>query len=249
MIPRALFAAALVLPLALGPGPAVAQDASALSVPARQIVVTGTGEAGATPDRATTSLTVLETATTARSALDGSSRKMAEVIAAMKELGIEPKDLQTSGFSIAPQFRYDSNQNGTQAPPVLVAYEVRNTLSVRLRDVAKVGVILDKAVTLGVNQGGEVSFTLSDPAPVLSEARRRAVEDAMATARTLASAAGVSLGPIRSISTSDGDARPEPAAGLALRAAPADKSVPIEAGESTIRAEVRMVFEIAGALK
>lgn len=244
-----LATAAYLFPLVLGLGSAAAQENGGVSGPGRRIVVTGQGEAGAAPDLATTSLTVLETAETARAALDEGNRKMTGLVDAMKAMGIEAKDLQTSGFSITPQFRYDNNADGTQAPPVLTGYEVRNTLSLRIRDIAKVGDILDKAVTLGVNQGGDVGFTLSDPAPTRSAARRRAVEAAVETAKTLADAAGVSLGAILSIETSENDAPPVPMAGLALRVAPAGKAVPVEAGESTIRADVRMVFEISGPAK
>ncbi|TIP32217.1 MAG: DUF541 domain-containing protein, partial [Mesorhizobium sp.] len=81
----------------------------------------------------------------------------------------------------------------------LVAYQVTNTLSVRVRDVDKTGEILDKAVSLGVNQGGGIAFTNDDPKATITEARKKAVADAMAKAKTLAEAAGVSLGKVLEI--------------------------------------------------
>ena len=233
--------------LGLGLSSAVVSAQESAQPPMRKIEVTGVGEASARPDVAVTDLTVLRTAETARAALDEANKGMAAIVAAMKEMKIESRDLQTSGFSITPQYRYDNNPDGTQRPPVLTGYEVRNTLSVRIRDIAGIGALLDKAVSLGVNQGGAIAFTLSDPAPVRSAARRNAVADAFATARTLAEAAGVPLGEIVSMAAADDEApQPVPMARMAMPAPAMDKSVPVEAGENTIRATVRMVFEIAG---
>jgi uncharacterized protein YggE len=241
LIRAALLSASLLsLPLL----PASADE----SRPPRQVVVTGIGEASAKPDIAVTDLTVLRVAETARAALDAANAAMGEVVAAMKELKIESRDLRTSGFSIAPQYRYENRTDGTQSPPVLTGYEVRNTLSVRIRDITAVGALLDKAVSLGVNQGGDITFVVSDPAPLRATARREAVADAMATARTLAEAAGVALGPVVSIAAGDDVAPPQPMGmeRMALAAAPMDKSVPVEAGESTVRATVKMVFDLTG---
>ncbi|GGD39917.1 SIMPL domain-containing protein [Aureimonas glaciei] len=242
MLIRAAFLSASMLCLSLAS--AAAEEAR----PPRQIVVTGIGEASAKPDIAVTDLTVLRVGETARAALDEANAAMADVVAAMKALSIEDRDLRTSGFSIAPQYRYENRTDGTQAPPILTGYEVRNTLSVRIRDIAAVGALLDKAVSLGINQGGDIAFVLSDPAPVRTEARREAVADAMATAKTLAEASGVELGPVVSIAAGDDAAPPRPMAmeRMALAAAPMDKSVPVEAGESTLRTTVTMVFDLTG---
>jgi uncharacterized protein YggE len=242
MIHPAFILALSALPLGLVAAPALAADGP----PPRQITVTGVGEASAKPDIAVTALTVLRTGETARAALDEANKAMAEVVDAMKALKIESRDLQTSGFSINPQYRYDQKPDGSQAPPVLIGYEVRNTLTVRIRDIAAVGGLLDRAVTLGVNQGGDITFTILDPKPVRTAARRDAVADATETAKTLAEAAGVTLGPVVSINADDDAAPPQPMpmARMALAAPPMDKSVPVEAGENTVRATVRMVFEI-----
>ncbi|WP_223999592.1 SIMPL domain-containing protein [Aureimonas sp. SA4125] len=233
-----------LLLLCLSVSPSAADEPKAQ----RQIAVTGIGEASAKPDIAVTELTVLRTAETARAALDQANAAMAEVIAAMKTMSIESRDLRTSNFAITPQYRYENRPDGTQLPPVLTGYEVRNTLSVRMRDIAAVGAILDKAVGLGVNQGGGLSFTLSDPAPIRATARREAVADAVATAKTLAEAAGVSLGPVVSISAGEdaGPISPLSMDRMALAAVQMEKSVPVEAGENTVRESVRMVFDITG---
>ncbi|MEF2552480.1 SIMPL domain-containing protein [Aurantimonas sp. A2-1-M11] len=242
LIATLFLVAAPAAALAQAPSP----QAASRTAPERTIVVTGTGEARAAPDIAMTNFTVLRSAETAREALDAANAAMREVTAGIRALDIADRDLQTSGFSIAPQYRYDNNGDGTQKPPELVAYEVRNSLTVRVRDIARLGEILDRAVTLGVNQGGEISFDVADPQDTRNAARREAVADAMATATILAEAAGVTLGAVREISESAGEMPPQPMArSMKMMAAEAAPSVPVEAGENSFSASVRMVFAIA----
>ena len=209
-----------------------------------RIVVAGEGEASVAPDMALISLSVMREAETARAALDENNAAMASVIAAMREAGIESRDLQTSGLNISPRYVYPQGGDGEQQPRI-VAYQVSNTLSVRVRDLAKAGEILDSAVTLGVNQGGNISFTNDDPDAAITQARIRAVEDAMARARTLAEAAGVELGGIVELTEQTFSHQPMPQDGRAMRmeAAAAD-AVPIEAGENTYRVQVNVTFEL-----
>ncbi|WP_206453431.1 SIMPL domain-containing protein [Aurantimonas marina] len=240
---RSLIVALLVLAT---PFVAAAQEPAAPAP--RSLVVTGTGEATMKPDLAIASFTVLRSAETARAALDQANAAMREVTAGMRELGAEDRDLQTSGFSIAPQYRYDNQRpDGVQTPPAIVAYEVRNTLTVRVRDIARLGEILDKAVTLGVNQGGEISFDVAEPRQARDAARKNAVADAMATATVLAEAAGVTLGPVREISEDVAVLPPMPLnRSMKMMAAEAAPSVvPVETGENTFSASVRMVYDIS----
>ena len=234
--------------LLLGPAAASAQTSEADRPDARTITVTGTGEASAKPDQAISNFTVLRSAGTARAALDQVNQAMTKLINGMKEMGIESRDLQTAGFSVTPQYRADNDPQGnSQEPPKIVAYEVRNTLSVKMRDLAKVGEILDQAITLGVNQGGDISFTIADPDGVHNEARRDAVADAMATAKLLADAAGALLGPVREISEgSFSPFPPVPAPYMKIMAADSRQSVPVETGENTVNATVTMVFDLGG---
>lgn len=228
--------AALALP-AFAHTAALAQDAPRTP----RIIVTGQGESAMRPDMAVLTLGVMRQADTARAALDAANAAMAEVTAAMKAEGIAERDLQTSNFSISPVYAYPSSDNPGQ-PPKITGYEVNNTLTVRLRDIAKVGTVLDKAVTLGVNQGGGISFTNDDPSAALTEARIKAVKDATAKAKTLAEAAGVGLGPVVEISEQSYMPQPMPYAMKARDAAPA--SVPVEAGENAYRVDVNVTFEL-----
>ncbi|MEO3385250.1 SIMPL domain-containing protein [Mesorhizobium sp. CAU 1741] len=208
-----------------------------------RIVVSGEGEMAVAPDMAILSLAVMREAETARAALDQNNEAMAAVIAAMKEAGIEDRDLQTAGLQINPRYVYPQN-NGGEEQPRIVAYQVSNTLSVRVRDIDAVGEIIDRSVTLGVNQGGSIVFTNDDPAEATTQARKRAVEDAMARARTLAEAAGAELGPVIEMSEQAFSQPPMPMAGKALRMEAAADSVPVAAGENTYRVQVNVTFEL-----
>jgi len=234
ILPLAL-AAALVLPLA-----ASAQEAS---TPPPRIVVAGEGEAAVVPDIAWINLSVMREGDTARAALDKANEAIAGVIAALKQTGIEDRDLQTSGLSIDPRYVYPQNNDGNQQPRI-AGYQATNSLTVRVRDLARLGEVIDRAVTLGVNQGGGITFGNDDPKTVLAEARREAVADATARARTLAEAAGVKLGRVVEIAES-GPAEPPVPMPKVMRMEAADASVPIEAGENTYRVQVRVTFEMA----
>lgn len=227
-----VLAAAVLLPAA-----AVAAE----PMPPR-IVVVGEGEAAVAPDMALLSLSVMREAKTAREALDANNAAMAAVIAAMKAGGVAERDLQTSNLQINPRYDYQSRPDGTQEGR-LVAYQVTSTLSVRVRDIARTGELLDTAVTLGVNQGGSVAFANDDPSATVTEARKRAVADAIAKAGTLAEAAGVGLGRVLEMSELSYAPPPAPIEARAFDAAQ-PKSVPIEAGENAYKVQVNVTFEL-----
>ncbi|SHJ13362.1 hypothetical protein SAMN02745911_1774 [Aureimonas altamirensis DSM 21988] len=241
----------LALPLAvlLAAVPMVA-SAQAPDSDTRTLTIVGEGRASAAPDIAMTTLTVLRNAETAADATRQANEAVSAVTAALRELGIEGRDLQTVGFSVNPQYQYDNRQDGQPAnPPKIVGYEVRNSLSVRVRDIAKVGEVLDKAISLGVNQGGDINFTLDDPAPLADAARRDAIAKARATAEVIAEAAELGLGDIIAISDESYGGRPPMPMpmGAALRMSAEDSSAPVEAGENTTTARVRIVFELEAA--
>jgi len=230
------------LPLALAASlalPAMASAADPGKTP--RIVVSGEGESALKPDIALLSLSVMREAKTARAALDANNDAMAAVIAAMKAAGIAERDLQTAGIQINPRYNYTNKADGSQEAE-LVAYQVTNTLSVRVRDIDKTGDILDKAVTLGVNQGGGISFTNENPSAALTEARKKAVADAIAKARTLAEAAGASVGRVLEITDQTFSPRPMPVSAKAFDAGRA--AVPIENGENTYNVQVNVTFEL-----
>lgn len=207
-----------------------------------RIIVTGEGESTLKPDLALLSLSVMREAATAREAMTANNDAMAAVIAAMKESGIADRDLQTAGIQIAPRYNYTNKPDGSQEAQ-LVAYQVTNTISVRVRDLAKTGEVIDKSVTLGVNQGGSVSFANDNPEPAVTEARKKAVANAMEKAKTLAGAAGVSLGKVIEMSETSYGQQPMPIEAKAF-ARDAAGAAPVEAGENAYRVQVNMTFEL-----
>ncbi|WP_163267950.1 SIMPL domain-containing protein [Chelativorans alearense] len=219
--------------------PAGAQEADA----GPKIMVTGEGEATVSPDMAVITFAVLREGDTARAAMDENNAAMAAVIAALKEEGVEARDLKTSGLAISPQYVYPNDDNGEEKPRI-TGYQVTNTLTVRVRDMEKVGEVLDRSVSLGVNQGGDIAFTNDDPAEALKEARTQAVEDAFSKARTLAEAAGVSLGDLLEISEQAGARPPMPMPRAMRMEAAAQSSVPIEAGENSYKVQVNVTFAL-----
>ncbi|MDX8433248.1 MULTISPECIES: SIMPL domain-containing protein [Mesorhizobium] len=231
-----------LMPLALAAAiafPAVAGAADSQATP--RIVVSGEGQATVAPDLALLTLSVMREAKTARAALDANNDAMAAVIAAMKSSGIKDRDLQTAGIQINPRYNYTNKPDGSQEAE-LVAYQVTNTLSVRIRDIDKTGEILDKAVSLGVNQGGGITFSNEDPSAAVTEARKKAVADAMAKAKTLADAARVNLGRVLEITDQNIAPPPMPINAKAFDAAGA--SVPVQAGENSYAVQVTVTFEL-----
>ncbi len=235
------------LPLAflmLGSVSAMAQPAPPPAPePFAKISVVGEGEATIRPDIAMLTLGVMREAETARAALDQNNEAMAAVIEAMKAEGIESRDLQTSNLSIEPRYVYPKNDSEDQQPK-LMGYQVTNTLGVRVRDMEKVGAILDKSVTLGVNQGGQINFSSDNPKDTLKEARKLAVKDAMDRARTLAEAAGVELGSVIEIRESSQNQPPRPMAMKAFAERADAAAVPVEAGENAYQVQVNVTFAI-----
>jgi uncharacterized protein YggE len=212
--------------------------------PAR-IVVNGQGTAELVPDMAVLQLTVTREAKTAREALDANSAAMTQVMKALRDQGIAERDIQTANFSIQPRYVYPAPKaQGEREPPRITGYTVRNGLSVRVRDLAKLGAIMDQSVTLGVNEGGNIMFTNDDPSDAVDQARVRAVKDAMGKAKTLADAAGVKLGKVLQISENSYSPGPAPMMRAEMMANRAADAVPVAAGESSYQVTVSMSYAI-----
>ncbi len=207
------------------------------------IVVSGDASSSAVPDIAIVSLGVTSLEKTAREALDGNNKAMGDVLKALKQQGIADKDLQTSGFAIQPQYIYPNDGDGSQKPPVLTGYQVVNGLTVRVRDLAKLGAILDQAVTLGVNQGGDIRFANDNPAKAIDAARKSAVKAAFEKAKTLADAAGVKLGQVIEIRETASQAEPQPMMRMSM-AKRAQDAVPVATGENSYSVSVSVTFAI-----
>jgi uncharacterized protein YggE len=191
-------------------------------------------------------LGVVSEAKTARDALAANNESMTRILSALKERGLEDRDLQTSGFTVSPVYSHPpSNYDGSQPfRPEIVGYQVTNNLTVRIRDLEEVGTILDQVVTLGANSITGPVFTVAEPARLEDQARRAATRDATRKAELYAEAAGVELGSIFRIEESHTQP-PQPYAAPMMRMEAAqDASVPIEGGELTFQSQVSISWAL-----
>lgn len=237
--------ATILIPLALGTflaAPALAQSAPSLPT----ISVDGRGEVTASPDTAYINSGVTTQAATAREALDDNTAAMTQLIDTLKAAGIEERDIQTSGFSVSPNYVYSDVRDalGYTQPPKISGYTVSNTVNVRVRNIDILGDVLDKSVTVGANTINGISFAVADPSELYDQARKLAFEDALAKARLYADAAGVDLESVRSISESQAYAPPQPYMMREAALGASDRAVPIQSGELTFSINVQVSWEI-----
>lgn len=214
------------------PVPVLAETAPAT------ITVTGEGTVTAAPDLATVSLGVTTQGETAAEAMAANTAALTAVLDRVKAAGVEDRDIQTSTLNLNPNW---SNSDGSSMP-VIQGYVATNVLQIRVRDLPKLGEVLDAAITDGANTLNGISFGLAEPEPAMDEARKAAVAKARARAELLTGAAGVGLGRIVSISES-GYMPPMPM--YRMEAALAEAPVPVEGGEVGVSASVTVTWEIA----
>lgn len=205
----------------------------------RQISVSGEGRIAAVPDMATVQIGVNREAETASEALAAASEAARAMLEELAAAGIEPRDVQTSGLTLNPQWDHRPNR---EDGPRITGYMAANSVTVRVRDLADLGDVLDATVASGANNFGGLSFGLAAPDALRAEARAAAVEDARGRAQDLADAAGVALGPVQSIEEPDSGSRPP---SVMMRADMAmESAVPVAPGEMEVSARVNMVFAI-----
>lgn len=234
-------AAALALCLAAPAGPARADETPRVAT----LDMVGQGSVTAVPDMALVTSGVVSDADTASAAMTANSTAMAAVVARVKEAGIEPRDIQTSGFSVQPRYAQVKHQSRDEYRQELVGYRVTNSVTVRVRDLARLGGLLDAMVRDGANDVSGVTFLVSDADRLRDEARKAAIADAIRKARLYAEAAGVQLGRVLSISEQDMGPRPVMMMARAeFKAMDSAPPAPIEAGESTLDIRVNVTWEL-----
>jgi len=220
--------------------------AATLPAYAGAITIEGRGEVRAAPDMATINSGVTTQAATAREALDANTAAMSELIEALKESGIEARDIQTSGFSVNPNYVYSDARDdmGYSLPPRINGYQVSNSVTVVVRDLEQLGAILDQSVTVGANTVNGVSFSVADPSSLLDEARRAAFADARAKAELYADVAGAELGELESISERQDFNGPQPYPMYARAEMQSAADVPVEAGEMSFAITVNVAWDL-----
>lgn len=193
-------------------------------------------------DMATVTIGVVSEGSTAQVVKDQSSNKMNQVVAFLKQSGIEDRDIKTSQFYISPKYNY-SNQQQT-----VVGYQANQTITVKVRNIDKstqqLDAIVNGTVTHGANQIQGIDFSFENNEGLVQNARKMAIDKAIANAQQIANDAGLKLGRIVNVMTSASDnpgPRPMFSANMAL--AKSD-SAQIELGSQEVYATVTVVFEI-----
>ncbi len=233
-------AAASSLALLAGGPAAAAPEAPGLPLapPARTIRVTGEGRATAPPDVAVVSIGVEAFAPTVAGATGEASQKMRAVLDALGKEGLAARDIRTGRYDVSVERPWKDGKPG----PV-VGYHVSNTTEVRVRNLSRLGAILERVTRAGSNLIGALQLDREDPSPEQLRALRAAYASARARADALAHAAGVDLGEV--LSVSEGEATmPRPVRQAVQMASAAASEVPIAEGELAYGARVEATFAI-----
>lgn len=227
----------------VGRGAALAASVGASPSPntsQRTVSVIGNGKVTAQPDIATIQVGVETRAESAQAAAQDNTQLMAKVLAALKDAGIADKDMQTANYNLYVD--QQRGPNGELLKPV--QYVASNTVRATVRDLDKVGAVLDAVVTAGANQVQGISFGVADMSKLQIQAETNALDDAKARAQALAERAGLQLGDVLSISENISSPPPSlPMIGV-FDLARAAQPVPVQPGELVFSAQVQVVYAI-----
>ena len=213
-------------------GHAVPADGTLLSVSA-------SADVKHAPDVAMVSAGVVTQAADANSAMRANAAQMQKVMAAIRDAGIADKDIQTSGINLNPNYKYAENQ-----APAITGYQASNTVNLKVRDLAKLGKVLDALVASGANQVNGPSFEIDQPDAVQDEARRAALGKAQARAEMYAKSLGLQVRRIVSVSEGGGFQPPMPVPMVRMAAMAKDAGTEVSPGENTVSASIDVVFEL-----
>lgn len=241
MIRDLLAAAALPLTIAAVTVPAAAQQIPApiVAITGTRLDVVATGEVRRVPDIATINAGVVTQAARASEAIRQNATRMASVRSALRRAGIPDRDIQTSHISLNPEYRYGDNQ-----PPRLVGYQASNQVSVRFRDLAETGEILEALVAEGANTINGPSLSIDRPEEALDEARTLALANARTRAELYARALGMRVKRVLAVSE-PGVVNMPPIPVMRMEAAQAqDASTRIDPGEQTLTVYLTVTFEL-----
>lgn len=228
----------LVLALVLSACGAVATPSGA-SAPTRTLNVTGQGVVYLAPDIAYINIGVHTENPSASDAVAENNLQTQQVIETLRKNGVDPKDIQTSNFSIFLNYNY--TPEGTRSDAF---YVVENTVLVTVRDLSKIGALLDAAVKSGANTIYGIQFDIADKSEAAKKAREEAFKDAQKQAQEVAQLSGVTLGNIQSISFSESFPTPIFVGGKGGAPAMALPEVPVQPGQLSVMVTVNVSYEI-----
>jgi len=205
----------------------------------RTMSVSGRGEVYLIPDIAYINIGTRSQAVDVASALSDNNKQAQAISSVLSEMGIDPLDIQTTAFNVYPFQNY-----GMDGQPTELMYVVENTVNVKVRELNRLGEVLDAVVRSGANQINGISFDVEDRKQAEADARRLAIQDATEKAQELADLAGTQLGDLQNISVySNGSPQPVyNAKGGGYIAA--DQAAPISSGQMIITADANLVYEL-----
>ena len=201
--------------------------------------VSSTAEVTQTPDVAQISVGVVTQHPSSNQAMQDNARQMQQVVEAVRKAGVQERDIQTSGVSLNPQYKYEENQ-----APRIIGYQASNTVNVKVRKIDNVGKVLDAVSAQGANQINGPTFSIDQPEGLYDQARVQAIQKARARADLYAKALGLRV--IRVVSIDENNSQGFQPVLMAAAAPRADKSfsTPVSPGESTLSVTLNVVFEL-----
>lgn len=201
------------------------------------IVVTGTGRVSVEPDVADLRLGVSVSRLTVAEAREDAAATMASILAAVEAAGVPKKDIRTSLLSVQPRYDYRDGK-----PPELSGYELANVVEVTVRDLAKLGDVVDGSLRAGATSMDSLTFRLADPAPAEREARVLGMANARARADVLAEAAGLSITGVASVVEDGAMPPPRPFEKAERMMMAVDASTPVESGSLEVAVRVTVAY-------
>jgi hypothetical protein len=224
----------LVLALALS-----ACGGTAPALQPRTLSVSGNGTVYLTPDIAYIYIGVHNEDPAVATAVSNNNAQTQALVNALKNAGIAGEDIQTSNFSVYTTYPVDKG-----GLPTVNAYAVDNQVYVTVRDLTKLGDLLNTAVSAGANNINSITFDVADKTAAMAQARTKAMANASSLATELAQTAGVSLGQIQTVTYSDNTPSPY-AYGMGGGGASAPNlSVPIQPGQTQITVTVSVTYAL-----
>jgi hypothetical protein len=202
------------------------------------ITVVGSGKVSAKPDQGEINVGVVTQRPAAVDAVSENSAAVRKVMQRLAELGIAAEDVRTNNLSLNPVY---ARRDKAQEIPKIIGYEVTNQLHITVRDLDRMGSILDSVVREGANRLNGVSFAVGDPTSLLDEARTKAVEDARRKAELYATASGVRLGEVLAVQ----EVQPQFPRPESFRLAQAADTVPIAPGQLDFHLNITVIYRIA----
>ena len=217
----------------------MAENASPRERPSDEgtITVTGTGRVAVAPDVADLQLGVSIVRRTVAVARAEGTSTMAAILAAIEAAGVPRRDVRTTTLSVQPRYDYRDNK-----PPTLTGYELVNGASVVIRDLARLGEVIDGTLGAGATSMDRLAFRVADPGPAEREARLLAMAMARSRADVLAESAGLSIVGVADVVEGGATQLPWPRMKAERMMLASDAATPVEAGETEISVSVTVTY-------